>query len=591
MSKVKKHLNLISAFAITAVIALVAAIAGDFYFDLNDDVLMKDILSGAFTGAPEGRNIQMLYPISAFISCFYRISGAFDWYGIFLWGCTFLCIFLILFFTLKRLKDEKALLIATLLSEVLIFVGFYSPHLIFIQYTVVCGLLSSTAAFLIVISDKKTRIENILAVAMLLVAFLIRSEMMLLTLPMVLVAVLIKWYLCRDKDLSVSEKKSNFKKYLLLCIIIFAGLLICHMTNKLAYSSKEWKEFYRVFDNRTELYDFQYIPDYEENKDFYDSIGLSKSEQQLLINYNFGLDEEINADILGKIAEYAKSIRTEDTPVSERLKNSLSLYLYRLRYFSMPVSYEYPMSDFPWNIGVIILYLGAFALVIMGDRIKILLLLTLFACRSTLWIYIIYRGRDPIRITHPLYLCEIMIFLGFIILKFMDNKRYAITSMILTSVIGIMVIPTQLGIVSGEMARRDEMRANYSALYDYFAENPNSYYLVDVYTSVSYAAVKGDGVATFSEKMFENVNNDFANHDLMGGWASKSPLVEKKMASAGLASMEEALLEDRVFFVQNKTEDTTWLVDYYAEKGVDVSIEQIEIIADIFSVYKVERIG
>lgn len=42
----------------------------DFYYDLNDDVLMKDILAGVYTGVPEGHNIQMLYPISLFISLF-----------------------------------------------------------------------------------------------------------------------------------------------------------------------------------------------------------------------------------------------------------------------------------------------------------------------------------------------------------------------------------------------------------------------------------------------------------------------------------------------------------------------------------------
>lgn len=54
----------------------------DYYFDLNDDVLMKDILAGVYTGAPESRNIQMRWPISALISLLYRIAGTLPWYGI-----------------------------------------------------------------------------------------------------------------------------------------------------------------------------------------------------------------------------------------------------------------------------------------------------------------------------------------------------------------------------------------------------------------------------------------------------------------------------------------------------------------------------
>lgn len=59
----------------------------DYYFDLNDDVLMKDILAGVYTGAPESRNIQMRWPISALISLLYRIAGTLPWYGIFLCLC------------------------------------------------------------------------------------------------------------------------------------------------------------------------------------------------------------------------------------------------------------------------------------------------------------------------------------------------------------------------------------------------------------------------------------------------------------------------------------------------------------------------
>lgn len=587
MSKAKKHLNLIIALAITAIIALAAGAVGDFYFDLNDDVLMKDILSGAFTGVPEGRNIQMLYPISAFISVFYRLSSALDWYGIFLCGCQFLCMFLILYYSLKRLPKGAVIKAVVIFSEVLLFVSYYALHGIFVQYTVICGLLSSTAAFLIIMAEKEGRLENILALILLLTAYLLRSEMMLLTLPMVLVAILIKWVLLREGETDAGKKRALFQKYLLLCISVFAGIVVCLLANKLAYSSGEWKEFYRVFDNRTELYDFQFIPEYEENKDFYDSIGLSESEQQLLVNYNFGLDEEINADVLGEIAKYAASIRTEDTPLLQRLTNALDLYFYRLRHFAMPVSYEYPMSDFPWNIGVIILYIGAAVVLAASGISNLLLPAVLFACRSTLWIYIIFRGRDPIRITHPLYLCEMLILLGIILIKINNNKRTALCCLGLVGIIGLIVTPTNLGIISEEMGRRSEMRDNYNALYEYFEENKDDYFLVDVYTSVSYAAVKGDGVATFSEKMFENVDNSFANHDLMGGWASKSPLVKKKMAKAGLDTMEDALLQPNVFFVQNKTEDTKWLSDYYLEKGREVQVQQKEVIADIFAIYQV----
>ena len=194
---------------------------------------------------------------------------------------------------------------------------------------------------------------------MILVAYLIRSEMLLLTLPMVGVAILIRWCLLRqrlsEKDgvSQYGDKKKLFKRYVKLCLFMVIGLFVCQMAHRIAYSDPQWKEFNRFFDNRTELYDFQYIPDYAENKDFYDSIGLSESEQKLLINYNFELDDEINADTLKAIADYAASIRGEETPFPDKLKSTVSLYIYRLHHVEAPRTYEYPMTDYPWNIGVI----------------------------------------------------------------------------------------------------------------------------------------------------------------------------------------------------------------------------------------------
>ncbi len=60
-NKLKQKENWIIALAVTAVLCLLAGFRFDFFYDLNDDVLMKDILAGVYTGTPEGHNIQMLW--------------------------------------------------------------------------------------------------------------------------------------------------------------------------------------------------------------------------------------------------------------------------------------------------------------------------------------------------------------------------------------------------------------------------------------------------------------------------------------------------------------------------------------------------
>ena len=76
-----KKTNITSNFIISIVLVLIAVLfmgyVGDYFFDLNDDVLMKDLLSGSYTGSPSAHNIQMLYPISLFISLLFNKSFLF----------------------------------------------------------------------------------------------------------------------------------------------------------------------------------------------------------------------------------------------------------------------------------------------------------------------------------------------------------------------------------------------------------------------------------------------------------------------------------------------------------------------------------
>ncbi len=592
MGESRFNKDLIASTFIVLAVMIVTAVFGDYFFDLNDDVLMKDILSGAYLGAPEGHNIQMLYPISFILSCLYRTGTKLDWYGIFLCLCQFLCVFLIILRSMKLAGDIRRKVFLTI-AEIAIFLGFFGPHFLFVQYTVVCGLISGTAAFLILTCDKLDLSSGIVPACFLVIAYQIRSEMLLLTLPMVLVAVLIKWVM-------LGYDKKNFISYAKLCLIVAAGLLASLLIHKIGYSSEEWKEFNRFFDNRTELYDFQYIPDYAENKEFYDSIGLSESEQQLLINYNFALDDEINADMLGTIAEYAARLRGEEQGLISKLFGSLGQYKYRLHHIAKPKSYEYPMTDYPWNVGMVVLYLFAAVSFFVTDKENkvegqkkrfiygLLLLVVLFACRTTLWLYIIARGRDPIRITHPLYLIEILILMGMIILNDKKGGKVMLIATAIISLIGIISLPMQGAVINRENTLRADMLDKYNALYTYFGEKPDNYYLIDVYTSVSYADTTHQETVPCSEKMFANVNNDFCNHDILGGWASKSPIYREKLEKAGFDSVEKALLADNVYLVQTIEKDTEWIRNYYLEKGTEIDLEQIDAVAGVFAIYRLE---
>ena len=586
-----KHQNFILALVWILLLVLAVSIRYDFYYDLNDDVLMKDILAGVYTGVPEGHNIQMLYLISAFISIGYRILRDLPWYGIFLCVCQFGSLFLIgrrsLTYCQSLWIKLGLLLLGTLLTGATLL-----PHLVYAQYTITATLLASAAAFLFYTADQTgTPLcylrRNLPSILMVTVAYLIRSEMLLLVLPLICVAGVLRW--------STEQKifcKESFLKYLGVFGAILLGLLVGQGTHMLAYSAEEWKTFTTYFDNRTELYDFQILPEYEANQEFYESIGLNQSEQELLQNYNFGLDEEIDETLLGEIASYAADHRKAEQPFMDNLKESMGNYGYRLLHGSgqtVTAVWDAPDTDFPWNYLVISAYLSVVLLFLLQRKWwRIWEPAFLFLTRTTLWMYILMRRRYPTRITHSLYLMEFCI-LAAILLQGIGSskwqkkntaerkKQFGIAALALLAGLSLWGCTYTVRTVDLEQTRREQEGAPYEALLAYCQDHPEQYYFIDVYSTVSY-----------SEKMFAGVDNELANHDIMGGWACKSPLYRKKLAAFQLSTMEEAILyNSNVYVIAENENSMQWLQQYYTDHDADITISPVDTIGDAMTVYQV----
>ena len=90
-----RYADIVIAVIATLLLVIIASVAYDHYYEFNDDVLMKDILSGTYTGTPSALNVQMLSPIGFFISFLYRLAPGVPWYALFLCGCQYLCILII----------------------------------------------------------------------------------------------------------------------------------------------------------------------------------------------------------------------------------------------------------------------------------------------------------------------------------------------------------------------------------------------------------------------------------------------------------------------------------------------------------------
>lgn len=584
----EKHKNCIIAFLTILVNLVVICVCFDFYYDLNDDVLMKDIMAGVYTGTPDGHNMQTLYLLGAFIGLCYRLYRGLPWYGLFLFLCQFGSLYLvgarILRLCRKRLEKAGCLVFLSVLIW-----GVILGHLISIQYTVTCTILASAAIFLFMTTEKgftvkEFVIQNVPSILLVILAYQLRTEMLLLVFPLIGLAGLFCWM--------EEEKfflKKNFNKYGIVIGCILAGMLFSRLIDLAAYGSKEWKEFVSFFQYRTEVYDFHYdILTSGEHQDNLAAIGITDAKQELLANYNFGLDEEINAEMLRKIADYAVSadFKADDvsngTLWSEKFLKQGRFYIYRTLH----------TSDAPYNLVVLSGYLCVFlsgiwsAAADRGRQKRWLFLWELGllgVVRTFLWMYILMRGRDPERITHSLYLAEFAVLMGMLAKKQSKIWRTGmLAACVLIGSICLYSLPGNIRNAITDREAREAANQGSLAIAEYCKAHSDNFYFEDVYSTVK-----------FSQKIFQNVDNSITNYDIMGGWMCKSPLYREKLKQFGITTMEDGLLHNpHVYFImETGTPDssTDWMQTYYKEKGMTVRIEQVDLIADQYAVYQVKE--
>ena len=615
----KKRENwLIPAFC-CLVLFLGTGMAWDYYFDLNDDVLIRDILSGVYTGEPEALTAQLLWPLSALLAGLYRVLPGVPVFGAFLWLCQAGSIFLILKRSLDAVSGSAApgkiraagtssvggslKKLCLSLLETLLIAACLLYHLVFVQYTVTAGLLATAAIFtFLTVRERESEravtfwLRCLPAALLFWLAFCLRSEMGLLLLPLAGVGGIWKWAARAMRGPVFTGR--NAASFLGVFGLILAGVLACFGADRLACSDPEWQEFEALFDARTQVYDFYdaSLRSFEENREFYEGLGLTETQCELLVNYNYGADDAINAQVMEQIAAYGRETRGT---FAHSLAEGVWLYVQRLKNNRSIV----PDDQLPW-----LALEGGFAALLLAaafvrwraarkqkrqerdggnerewkDRKAfpkesgiLWKLLLLGAVRSGLWMYLILRERVPERISHPLYFCE-LVMLAWLFLDTVCGMRQIsgqqssgwqtsgpeglpvrvirIAALVLSLAAVVIWLPQEAERTDAEYARREQGNAvNLAALSRYRQEN---LYLADVMSTVD-----------FSEKLFTEKIRP-GNYDLLGGWMCKSPHSEKKLAAFGYESMGQAVLSgENVRFVGEADTDWSWLTELLAEHG------------------------
>lgn len=507
-----------------SVVMIVIMIVRPPVFYLNDDVAMRSILSGAYTGTPDGHAVYMKYPLTGVLALLYRILGVVPWMELFFAISIFLC-----------MSFFADCFVSRMMGCVLAF-GIYMPFVLYMHYTLVAALLAATAVFLLVKGHM-----GIKAWMLLLLSFLIRSQVGLLSLPFVICA-----WVWRMGLLDGGQRKQESIRMLKWGASWIAAVLCCSLIHSVCYSSPEWKEYLDYNDSRTLLYDytnFLSVDTYGENCTAY---GMTSTEYNILYNYNNMLDSSIDAKRMEEIADKVFESMKPAGDLFSSVKNSVRQYITHIRYDDAPFNYI-------WLGAVLIL--GCCC--VLGKRWFMLgIVAVLELGRSFVWIYLIWKGRFPQRVSQSLYLLEILLLLGMLMTlanginpaeKVKKIAAWGLTVALLFSCL------SQWRNTFDELKYRDDVQKDWETVKEYCEERPETIFFADVFSVVQYA-----------EKQY---TRDCENIVLLGGWLSASPLTGEIFDKIGVADAGAALYDGKeVKLLAVKDRDVQWLEAYLQER-------------------------
>lgn len=631
--------NKIEFLAALGIIVLVWTLLGlkyDFYFVSNDDSLLEAILSGGFSGIPEARDMQHLYPLARLFTLLYQGLPSVPWYGLFLCTAQFFSLFLCVRRCGSCLRGRGERIFG---GMVLLFfcTGLTIYELVMVQYTITAAMMAVAAIFLMITDDREEEqtgrflLHRLPCLLLYATAFALRSEIGLFLLPFMVLGCLYKWLW--DTDTAESrwelvgiavipvslaaavlthidfflipaglaalgetvwcmvhlgrDRGKQFLKLLLFGLTLTAVMGVLYVMDAFAYRGQEWKEARAFFDARTEIYDFGKIPAYADATEFYKELGISGEEQMLLENYNFALSDRYDSEVMKSVTAYQKNYFS---------------YLYSKEYLKKTIldvtKRILTFRDGIYCVALVLMYV----MVVLGFLLKrkysgLMMTVYTLAAHMVCWCYLSWKNRLPERVTHGLYLAEIMVLLAMCLQLYrnmrtkvsgerkmedhcaetdcLTGRLYGFILAFSVGAIGIYGIAHNMGTGLSAYAKVREAEQDWRAVRACCEENPDKLYLLDTLSFASYTERIFEGGDSRKQ---EKGNLPVQNYTMCGGWAVNTPAYVEKLSGFEIdGSLYTAILSGRnLYFIAGKDVDVSWLERYFNSEGAEIHLRSVD---------------
>lgn len=257
-------------------------------YETNDDLALSFLVEGAYgTRTPYMVYSNVLW--GKLLVALYSLMPMIKWYVVLMLGMLYTA-FTGMTYMILRLQGKK---VGTVVSTaVLLFLGYYS-YVVF-QYSRIAPVVTAVGLLLLFygIEHAETKCEKricfVVGTLMAVWGSLVRFQMFAVAVVLAGGAIgLYKvWTIWKAKE-------TDWLKQIGTYVAVFGTVgvlgLGCLVVDKMSYSSEEWKYYNEFNAVRTELWDYGF-PDYAENADAFEAIGVSEKDYEYYQTWN--MDEE-----------------------------------------------------------------------------------------------------------------------------------------------------------------------------------------------------------------------------------------------------------------------------------------------------------
>lgn len=270
------------------------------FYETNDDLTICEFIDGSY-GAADAHLVFQNYLLGVILKALYALPGSLPWYALFQYLILWLSFSAVTYVVMQKLDVFPGLTVMAVIWIYFAYEGYVK-----MQFSKVSGIAACAGLFLLLYAVTREKLSPVLLVNGWLLgcfgAMYRFDEFLVCAALMTGIGVFL---LLELKQYPKGKRLKKFGTYVGVFGIMLVLALGLKLFDNSMYSSDFWKYYDRYNDVRCELQDYGF-PDYESNKEVFNSVGIDKDAYQLFSRWNINDPENFTANIMEQLTSLQK---------------------------------------------------------------------------------------------------------------------------------------------------------------------------------------------------------------------------------------------------------------------------------------------